>query len=540
MILQHWEDETMEKKSSSINILQSAISNIQSMGISSAYYRFQNNKKAEKTYSKMRKNEADIVGQTFAFNPLITIVMPTFNTPTLFLTEAIQSIQSQTYKNWELCIADGSTNNPEVRTLLKQYMKKDSRIKVTFLSKNNGISENTNQALALCNGEYIALMDHDDVLHKDALYYCVYHLNQDHSIDVIYTDEDKMSADSSKYYYPHFKPGFNKELLQATNYISHFFLFKADLLSLCGVFNSAFDGSQDHDFILRITDCAKNIYHIPYVLYHWRVHEQSSAGNGDNKNYTFEAAKNALTNRLTKSYPTAYVKPGKNPGYYTCHYPCPKNPVIHILVHKTKSSLSTENLDFMSTDLDYTLDTFTTIAELNSLLKTPCEYIVVLSNVAHISSSDWLKELISNAARSDIGTVSYQTYYKKHILQYGFSYDSHNLLPLGNQNSIHDPGYFMEYETARNVAVTSFSCFAMKWERVPSDFSFNQDFPPMVSMLDLCFSLENAGYGSIVLPGIQCELNEKDETTTIFLPDTLIKKWNQRINTADSLIPHIF
>lgn len=228
----------------------------------------------------------------FKYSPLISVIVPTFNTPLNFLREMIESVLNQSYQNFELCIADGSTDGAVMEEIQK-YASNDKRIVYCKLEKNFGIAGNTNEALKLANGDYIGLFDHDDLLTLDCLYEIVASL-QDKKHDVIYTDEDKIDETSTHFFGPHFKPNFNKTLLCSYNYITHFFVVKKEIVDKVGNFRTEFDGSQDYDFIFRCVENAKSIYHVAKVLYHWRVHQFSTAGNPESKLYCYEAGKRAI------------------------------------------------------------------------------------------------------------------------------------------------------------------------------------------------------------------------------------------------------
>jgi glycosyltransferase involved in cell wall biosynthesis len=282
-------------------------------------------------YEQHRVNEADLAEQRRisrawleenceqgkgTYTPLISILVPVYNPPEKFLTEMVKSVIAQTYPNWELCIADGgSTAEPAdgekngkdraggIQMLLEEYAKKDPRIKYRKLEKNAGISENTNRAYEMAKGDYIGLLDHDDMLSPDCLYEVVTEINRS-GADVIYTDEDKITADSDNHSDPQFKPDFSIDFLRTHNYITHFLVVKQNLLdSLCEdkacgsektLFKSEYDGAQDYDLVLRLAETAENIRHIPKILYHWRVSGVSTAGNPYAKSYADEAGLNAL------------------------------------------------------------------------------------------------------------------------------------------------------------------------------------------------------------------------------------------------------
>ena len=229
----------------------------------------------------------------FAYEPKISIVIPLFNTPIRYLDELLVSITSQTYANWELCLADGSTKK-EVGDFISQKYGKEKRIRYQKLEENKGIAGNTNAAVAMADGDYVMLCDHADLVAVNALYEMVSVLNEDPSTDIVYTDEDLVNSDTTMYFSPRFKPDFNFDFLRSINYICHIFMVRKTILDEVGCFRENFDGAQDFDFILRCCEKTTKIAHIPKILYHWRSHENSTAGNPDSKQYAIDAGKRAL------------------------------------------------------------------------------------------------------------------------------------------------------------------------------------------------------------------------------------------------------
>ena len=230
-----------------------------------------------------------------------SILVPLWNTPLNYLEEMIGSVQAQTYQNWELCLADGSDQeHNEVEERCQAYAKDDPRIVYKRLAKNEGIAGNTNQCFAMATGEYIGLFDHDDVLHPCALYEYVKVINEQ-GADYIYCDETTFKGDSiNNMITLHFKPDFAIDNLRANNYICHFSVFSRELLEGTELFRSGFDGSQDHDMILRLTANAKKVVHVPKLLYYWRSHKNSTASDISAKPYAIAAAKGAVADHLAK------------------------------------------------------------------------------------------------------------------------------------------------------------------------------------------------------------------------------------------------
>lgn len=266
----------------------------------------------------------------FKYEPLVSIVVPTYNTPLNFLHEMIDSVISQSYKNWELCIADGSTQQ-EVINVIKSYANKDKRIHYCLLDKNYGISGNTNKALELATGEYVGLFDHDDLLTPDCLYEVINSI-QNHRHDIIYTDEDKTDSTTQIFKEPNFKTDYNVDLFYSHNYITHFFVVKKSIIDQVGGFRSEYDGAQDYDVMFRCIEKSNSIHHISKILYHWRMHEASTAENPESKMYCYEAGKKAIDDHFKRIGVSAEAEVLNLWGLYRIHYQIKDNPLISIII----------------------------------------------------------------------------------------------------------------------------------------------------------------------------------------------------------------
>ena len=236
----------------------------------------------------------------FSYSPLISVAVPAFRTPEVFLRQMIDSLLAQTYSNWELCIANGSPEDKKMQAVLDQYTNKDSRIHVKILDQNLGIAGNTNAALEMTQGEYAGILDHDDLLAPNALYEIVKILQDHPQADALYTDEDKVTTELDEHFQPHLKSDFNLDLLRSNNYICHFFVVRKSIVEKAGGFRKEFDGAQDYDFIFRCTENAGEVLHVPEILYHWRTHKASTADNPASKMYAFEAGRRAIEAHLER------------------------------------------------------------------------------------------------------------------------------------------------------------------------------------------------------------------------------------------------
>jgi len=254
---------------------------------------YQKNKIGSDEIEQQKKHE-------FKYSPKISIIVPVYNTPMKYLKDMLDSVCNQTYENWELCIANASPNILLNRKVIQEYQKRTNKIKVIDVPENLGIAQNTNKALEIVSGDYVGLLDHDDILAFNCLYEVVKKINCTKDVEVIYTDEDKFISTSDKHVEPNFKPNYNIDLLRSNNYICHFFVAKKSLIDQVGGFRQEYDGAQDYDMILRCCEKAKKISHISKILYHWRIHADSTAENPESKNYAYESGKKAILAHLAK------------------------------------------------------------------------------------------------------------------------------------------------------------------------------------------------------------------------------------------------
>jgi len=271
----------------------------------------------------------------FTYRPLISILVPTYNTDPTFLRECIESVVDQAYENWQLCIADDASPDDNVRKIIAEYAAADPRIKYVFLKENQHISGATNEASKLAKGEYISLFDHDDILWPDALYEVVKQLNRDRALDFIYTDEDKVLQDGKHHLDPFYKTDGNPTFLHSVNYITHFATIRRSLFEKVGKLRSEYDGAQDWDLFLRITRMTSNICHIPKIVYSWRIHDASTSKGIAAKPYVVEAQKKALQDDLAQKglgkmasvlYDTAHT------GQWRVDYKLIGNPKISVIL----------------------------------------------------------------------------------------------------------------------------------------------------------------------------------------------------------------
>lgn len=398
---------------------------------------------------KHRADRAELKRQKqeiFACTPLISIVIPLYNTPLKYLHELLESVTGQTYTRWQLCLADGSPND-RIQKFLEQKYKNENRITYKRLEKNGGISENTNEALKLAKGDYIMLSDHDDILECNALYEIVKAINRPEKPDIIYTDEDKVTMDGKEYFDPHFKPDFNWNLLRSNNYICHIFVAAREIIEEIGEFRKEYDGAQDFDFILRCCEKAKHIYHVPKVLYHWRSHPDSTAGNPASKMYAYQNGVKSVAAHYKRIGQEAEVELTPFWGRYRSKLKPSGNPLVSIIIQNQdhideldrclnsvyeKSTYSDFEVLVVETNSssDKTFAYYVQAEQTKKNLRVlygkkefgraavynfgaahaSGEYLLFLDNHTQVITPDWIEEMLGYCQREEVGVVGAKLY----------------------------------------------------------------------------------------------------------------------------------
>lgn len=434
-----------------------------------------------------------------------SILTPLYNTPELFLRELIQSLQAQTYKNWELCLADGSDGaHAYVGRICKEYAKTDSRIKYHVLAENRGISENTNACIKLASGAYFGLLDHDDVLHPSALYEMMAAITRTQA-DFLYSDEVKFHGNTEDAVDFNFKPDFGKDELRSHNYICHFTVFSRTLLEKAGqVYRPEFDGSQDHDMVLRLTEQAGTILHIPKVLYYWRVHENSVSMNLESKSYAVDAAIRAVSEQLERCGEPGTV--ASNLPYQTIYrirYQIPQNAKTAVCVHQLDTTeefeIIKERLASFSTykELEF-LPIYRKDAEAaksggvcwNAAVRsTNAEYIIMLHAKCFPVTADWIEELLMYAQRKDVCAVGPQILFSDQTICYaGIALDitaQNRLRFLCRGANVQDQGYEAMLRHVRNTTAVWNGCFMVQAETLKMLGGFSEEVNGYEE-IDLC------------------------------------------------------
>lgn len=449
----------------------------------------------------MRQREVE-----FSVQPLISIVVPTYQTPIPFLKDMIDSVRKQSYEKWELCIADGSLNGDEndtkvirVREELNRYSMEDKRIKVVYLEENQGIAENTNQALALATGEYIGLFDHDDMLTPDALYEIVKAIN-DYDYDVLYTDEDKISEDSHDYKKPVFKPDYSPELLCANNYITHFFVAKKSIVNRLGGFRKEYDGSQDYDFIFRCVELAKKVGHVSKVLYHWRMHGGSVAGDPTSKMYAYDAGKKAIQSHYERVGIQANVEHMERLGLYHTEYKMIKQPLISVIIYgeddekKKRCSEWFKRKDY--SNLEILASAGINVEEINALAeKARGSYLFFVSENLESVERDALQQMAGVLQIQNVGAVSGKVIGRKHTVEdVGVVFRTNGDLCKANYGiGDCDYGDMFRAKVMSNYSILSLNCFMTHKNTFEELGRFNKHFSLSFAAADYCLKLRMHG-----------------------------------------------
>lgn len=522
-------------------------------------------KKETTSYEQWRKKyevtEEELVQQKqeakqFAIRPLFSVIVPVYKTNPQYLREMIESVQRQTYPDWELCIADGSldakqehgiktraegtpvselkedTPETELTEILSKYREEDSRIKFVTLPENAGISGNTNAALSMAEGDYIVLVDHDDIVSPDALFEFAKVINEEQMADVIYSDEDKISMDGKNYFEPHFKPDFNIDLLCSMNYICHLFAVRRETAERAGSFDSTYDGAQDYDFILRCCEQAKRVSHVDKILYHWRCHMDSTAANPQSKLYAFEAGKNAIQAHYNRLSIPAKVENADFYGMYRTRYEWQETPLVSIIIpNKDHAEDLKKCIDSILTKSDYknlefiivennsteqaTFDYYRKLEEEHAnihivyyegrfnyskinnfgVAASAGEYLLLLNNDTEMIDGSGIWELLGCCMRKDVGAVGAKLIYGDETIQHagviiGFGGTAGHAF-IGK--SRYDTGYFGRIQCVQDYSAVTAACLMTKKSTYEQAGGMTEELEVAFNDVDFCLKVRETG-----------------------------------------------
>lgn len=484
----------------------------------------------------MRVSRQELFAQRktkFSYAPKFSVVVPLYHTPAKFLKDLVRSMMYQSYANWELCLVNASPEDVHLTSLLENWAMRDKRIRVIRLEKNLGIAQNTNAGIAASTGEFIAFLDHDDFLEPDALFCYADALNKDKTIDVFYSDEDKTDEYAAHYFYPHFKSDFNIDLLHANNYMCHFLAVRKSLVDTVGGLNEKFDGAQDYDFVLRLTENTKKIYHCPRILYHWRCSNQSTAANQGNKMYAIHAGKAALNAHYKRIGWNARAQEGAVDGWYQTKFTLKEEPLVSILIPNKDH---TDDLDVCLNSFferaDYQNYEFI-IIENNSVLPETFayyekiekehdnvkvvyweagfnystinnfgfkfakgDYIMLLNNDVELITPDIFQSMLGFCMRPEVGIVGAKLLYNDHTVQHAGVLVGAGGLADHVFKGLHedDPGYMGRAISSQDVSAVTAACLMVKKSVYEEVGGLEEEFQVAFNDVDFCLKVRKAGY----------------------------------------------
>ena len=522
--------------------------------------------------------------------PLISVLVPVYNTPEKWLTKAIASVGEQTYSNWELCLADDASTAPHVRPLLEHYAAADPRIKVCFREKNGHISAASNSALALATGDFIALLDHDDELTPHALYEIAMAHNADPTADFFYSDEDKIDEEGHRHE-PYFKPDFLPDLFLAQNYTSHLTVYRAALMRQAGGFRLGYEGSQDWDLALRVVSLIPDfskIRHIPKVLYHWRAIPGSTALLSSEKNYPVKAAHKALTDHFARLKQPVELIPV--PGdHWRVKYPLPAQPPLVSLLIPTRNGLkflqrcvdsilektTYPNYEILivdnGSDDPATLDYFKTVAVKKSVrvvpFNAPFNYSAInnfaakqangtvlglLNNDLEVINADWLHEMVAQALRPQIGCVGAMLYYPNDTIQHagviiglgGVAGHAFRDFPRNTE------GVFNRARLVQNYGAVTAACLVIRKSVFDQVGGLDEKSLAIAfNDVDFCLKVRAAGYLNLWTPFAELYHHESASRGVEDTPEkherfrgeveTMMQRWEQELKHDPAYNPNL-
>ena len=572
-----------------ISLIKKSLLTINKEGISVFFVKVRGYlRRAERDYKRwMKKNilTAERIEEIkkeileFQYRPKVSIIMPVYNVDQTWLEKAINSVLHQLYDNWELCIADDGSTKDNLRGILENYSSQDKRIRVRYLPDNKGIVCASNEALSLATGEFIGLLDNDDELSIDALYEVVKLLNERRETDFIYSDEDKITEKGVRYS-PFFKPDWSPDTLRYCNYITHFSVIRRNIVQDLGAFREGYEGSQDYDLFLRVTEKTKNIVHIPKVLYHWRCVEGSAAKDSEAKLYAYDSAKKALRDHIQRLGFDGEVVNGESVGTYHVKYITNNYPEISIFIQNKDNVealkrcinsilevTSYENYSIIVADTGSvdpeTLTYYNSLSDnrkisisepkneiglsaINtSMDKADSEYIIFLDNRTEVISPDWAAAMIENCQRREVGAVGALLYYPNGTIQHAGLIidieDGGRYYPKNIRRDMY--GYFRRMKIIQNLSAVSSACMMTKKTIFEEAGGFDEYLNPVFSDVDYCLKIREKGYLVVFTPYAELYHHEskkmgyKDnsEKKKKFKneQEIIYEKWKHLINTGD-------
>ncbi len=487
------------------------------------------------------ENREEAKYRELKYQPLISVLIPVYNVDGGCLKECIESVLSQKYENYEICIVDDASTNEETLAVLKEY-EGHEKIKIKHRKKNGHISRATNDALEMAEGEFVALMDNDDVLEKDALYKVVEVLNKNKKLDLIYSDEDKLDKNGTRCY-PHFKPDWSPDTLLSLNYICHLVVARTKLVRGVGGFSVGLEGAQDHDLLLKITEKTDRIHHVPEVLYHWRMIEGSTAADLDNKDYASDKGKMAIEAALKRRGLKGKVEKDPVSTYYRVIYDLRKEPKVSVVIPTKDLAETTEkclrsiyektsyenfevllvnnrseepetfelfekykkehkNFRVIDADMEFNYSKINNLA----VKEAKGEVIILLNNDTEIITPEWMTWMVGYATRPHIGAVGAKLLYPDDTVQHvgvvlglgGVAGHTH----LGERRNA--PGLYGRTRVPYDVGAVTAACLAVE-KRKFEEVGGLEEEGLKVAFNDIDFNMKllDKGYYNVILPMVE-------------------------------------
>jgi O-antigen biosynthesis protein len=534
----------------------------------------------------LRRSDADVVRRMAAalvHKPVISVVMPVYETPQRYLRAALDSVVEQLYPHWELCVADDASRDPAVRETLQEYAARDPRVKLVLRERNGHIAEASNSALALATGELVALLDHDDVLAPDALFQVALLANEHPGAGFIYSDEDKID-DLGRRSEPYFKPEWSPDSLLARMYVGHLAVFRRALVEAVGGFRPGFEGSQDYDLVLRVTERTNEIHHIPRVLYHWRIHPESTSAETGSKAYAYEAGRRAIEEAIARRGEPGRVEQLPEPGSYVVRYAIKERGKVSLIVptrdhgedvERALSSIfanasSYENFEVLLIDNGSrdprSLATFArwaaaeprvhvvrydapfNFARINNFgaAQTGGTYLLFLNNDTEVRTPDWMEAMVEQAQRPSIGAVGAKLLYPDGTVQHagvitgigGVAGHAHKYADAASG------GYFNTLRTTNNYSAVTAACMMVRREAFERAGGFDELLAVAFNDVDLCLKLRALGLYNVYLAHVELVHHESKSRGYEDSPEKAARfngerrVMEERWHTAERTDPH--
>lgn len=442
-------------------------------------------------YRLLKGREPQTIYAPLAYRPLISLAVPVYNVEPDLLHACVDSVLAQSYDNLELCLVDDCSPNPEMAAILREYEQKDRRVKIRLRQENGHIAKATNDAIALCTGEYIAFMDCDDMLHKDALYEVAALFNQDPSLDFVYTDEDKLTFDGKRRYEPFYKPDWSPDTLMSMMYTGHLGVYRRQLVEQIGGIQAGVNGSQDYDFTLRFTELTGRIGHVPRVLYHWRMRPESVAANPNAKPYAYVAAEKAKQDALQRRGQAGEVVQVEGMTHQRVHYQVKGTPLVSVIL-TPKGAKTAPSIRYPHTQIITLKPGETKNA---AMQRVRGEYVLFMDADAVPVSDDWFETLLAHAQLDHAGMVGAKAVDKRGcLLHQGLTSSPKGLGRILYQR-IDQLVYYAGYNKVDvNCLALCLSCAMVKTSKWREAGGFDENLPEE----SLCLELYRRGLFNVL------------------------------------------